>query len=235
MTSVTTVLVDFGGVLTTSVVDSFRRFGEQIGNPDLPLQLLSADPDARRLLSEHESGRIDAAAFEYGFAQRLRCHGADVAADGLQARMQAGVQPDPAMLELLARVRQAGTPVALVSNAFGRDAYAGFDLDTLVDTVVISSEVGVRKPSRRIYRIVCERMGIAPQQAVLIDDLQQNLDGAARLGIAGILHTSAANTQRQLATRFGLRCGDDREPPQNHEPQNQESQYKDVSDTKEEL
>jgi putative hydrolase of the HAD superfamily len=217
MTSVTAVLVDFGGVLTTSVVDSFRRFGEEIGNPDLPLQLLSADPDARRLLSEHESGRIGAAAFEYGFAQRLRCHGADVAADGLQARMQAAVQPDPAMLELLARVRRAGTPVALVSNAFGRDAYAGFDLDTMVDTVVISSEVGVRKPSRRIYRIACDRMGIVPQQAVLIDDLQQNLDGAARLGIAGILHTSAADTQWQLATRFGLQFADDRGPSQNQQ------------------
>jgi putative hydrolase of the HAD superfamily len=38
----------------------------------------------------------------------------------------------------------------------------------------------------------------------MVDDLQQNLDGAARLGIAGVLHTDAANTRTQLGERFGI-------------------------------
>ena len=38
----------------------------------------------------------------------------------------------------------------------------------------------------------------------MLDDLQQNLDGAARLGIAGVLHTDAANTRTQLGERFGI-------------------------------
>jgi len=91
-----------------------------------------------------------------------------------------------------------------VTNAFGRDTYAGYDLNEMADLVVISSEVGVRKPSRRIYALACEGLGVRPEEAVMIDDLQQNLDGAARLGIAGILHTSAADTRRQLADRFGV-------------------------------
>jgi putative hydrolase of the HAD superfamily len=70
--------------------------------------------------------------------------------------------------------------------------------------VVISSEVGVRKPSRRIYAIACERLGVDPRQAVMVDDLQQNLDGAARLGIAGVLHTCAASTRKELSGRFGI-------------------------------
>ncbi|MCY4667446.1 MAG: HAD family phosphatase, partial [Rhodococcus sp.] len=45
---------------------------------------------------------------------------------------------------------------------------------------------------------------VAPEGSVIIDDLQQNLDGAARLGIAGILHTDAESTRSQLESTFGL-------------------------------
>jgi putative hydrolase of the HAD superfamily len=122
----------------------------------------------------------------------------------LSARMQAGLRRDDDTVRLIEDLRAAEVPIALVSNAFGRDCYAGFDLDALADVVVISSEVGIRKPSRKIYAIACERLGIDPHQAVMVDDLQQNLDGAARLGIAGVLHTDAANTRTQLGERFGI-------------------------------
>ncbi|TLG04235.1 HAD family phosphatase [Nocardia cyriacigeorgica] len=198
------ILVDFGGVMTTSVLEGFREFGASIGYPDLPITLLSTDEISRRLLADHESGRIDADAFDAGFAERLRAHGAEVDPDGLSARMQSGLRRDEDSIELIRELRDAGTPVALVSNAFGRDCYAGFDLTELADVVVISSEVGIRKPSRQIYRIACDRLGVRPEQAVMIDDLQQNLDGAARLGIAGVLHTAAADTRRRLAERHGI-------------------------------
>ncbi|MDO1477986.1 HAD family hydrolase [Rhodococcus ruber] len=203
----TAVLVDFGGVLTTSVCAAFEQFGAALGDPGLPLRLLGGDPDSRRLLADHESGRIDAEEFEQGFAGRLRAHGAAVTAEGLAARMQAGLRRDDRTVALLDDLRAAGVPVALVSNAFGRDCYAGFELTALADEVVISAEVGIRKPSRRIYALACERLGVAPEQAVMIDDLQQNLDGAARIGIAGVLHTDADRTRSELAGRFGLVTG----------------------------
>lgn len=203
----TAVLVDFGGVLTTSVFAAFEQFGAALGDPGLPLRLLGGDPDSRRLLADHESGRIDAEEFEQGFAGRLRAHGAAVTADGLAARMQAGLRRDDRTVALVDDLRAAGVPVALVSNAFGRDCYAGFDLTALADEVVISAEVGIRKPSRRIYALACERLGVAPEHAVMIDDLQQNLDGAARIGIAGVLHTDADRTRSELAGRFGLVTG----------------------------
>ncbi|MBF6428227.1 HAD family phosphatase [Nocardia cyriacigeorgica] len=198
------ILVDFGGVLTTSVLEAFRAFGASLGHPDLPITLLGTDPQSRTLLADHESGRIDADAFEAGFAERLRAHGAEVDAAGLSGRMQGGLRPDEDSIALIRRLRDAGVPVALVSNAFGRDCYAGFDLSELADVVVISSEVGVRKPSRRIYQIACDELGVRPDQSVMIDDLRQNLDGAARLGIAGVLHTTAADTGRRLAERHGI-------------------------------
>jgi putative hydrolase of the HAD superfamily len=201
----TAVLVDFGGVITSSVLRAFTDFGASLGgDPRLPLDLLGRDEASRTLLADHECGRIDAEAFERGFAERLRAHGADVAAEGLTARMQAGMSIDRDMLALLGDLRAAGRPVALVSNSFGTGTYDGVELDAVADVVVISGEVGIRKPSRRIYAIACERLGVDSEEAVMIDDLRQNLDGAARIGIGGVLHTSAADTRRQLAERFGM-------------------------------
>jgi putative hydrolase of the HAD superfamily len=201
----TAVLVDFGGVITTSVLQAFEQFGELLGAPPgLVLDLLSRDTAARKLLVDHECGRIDADAFDRGFADRLSAHGLVVQPERLSARMQAGLRRDDDTVRLIEDLRTAGVPIALVSNAFGRDCYAGFDLDALADVVVISSEVGVRKPSRKIYAIACTRLGIDPLQAVMVDDLQQNLDGAARLGIAGVLHTDAGDTRTQLSERFGI-------------------------------
>ncbi len=202
----TALMVDFGGVLTTSVHAAFRAFSREIsGDPDLVLRLLATDEPSMRLHADNESGRIDDETFEAGFAQRLAAHGVEVEPEGLIARMQAGFGPDEAMLEALAALRADGVPVALVTNAFGRDCYRGFDLDALADVRVVSTEVGVRKPSRRIYAIACERLGVAPEACVLIDDVQLNLDGAARLGIAGVLHRSAETTIRELDDRFDLR------------------------------
>jgi putative hydrolase of the HAD superfamily len=201
----TAVLIDFGGVITTSVLRAFEQFGELIGAPSGLIQdLLSHDSTARKLLVDHECGRIDADAFDRGFADRLCAQGIEVRPERLSARMQAGLRRDDDTVRLIEDLRAAGVPIALVSNAFGRDCYAGFDLGALADTVVISSEVGIRKPSRKIYAIACQRLGIDPHQAVMVDDLQQNLDGAARLGIAGVLHTDAADTRTQLGNRFGI-------------------------------
>ena len=200
----TAVLVDFGGVITTSVIGAFRAFGTAVGDTELPLRLLSGDAASKSLLAEHEAGRIDANTFEEGFAQRLRDHGVRVETSGLIEWMQAGLRPDPETIAMLTRLRAAGVPIALVSNAFGRDTYRGFDLTELADVCVISSEVGVRKPSRRIFEIACEHLGVPPTLAVMIDDLQQNLDGAARLGIDGVLHTDGASTAHELSARFGF-------------------------------
>jgi putative hydrolase of the HAD superfamily len=149
------VLVDFGGVLTTSVLQAFEDFGASVGAvPGLLLELLRNDDACRRLLVEHECGGIDADAFDLGFAERLHAHGVAVDPDRLSVRMQAGLRRDDDIVRLIEQLRGARVPIALVSNAFGRDCYAGFDLNALADVVVISSEVGIRKPSRRISGVL---------------------------------------------------------------------------------
>ena len=118
-------------------------------------------------------------------------------------RMQSRLLPDPPMLELLHDVRRSGLAVGLVSNSLGRNCYAGFDLDALFDAQAISGHEGVRKPSRRLYEVAGERLGIDPTEAVMIDDLAQNITAAGRLGMGGIVHTDATSTRAALAQLLG--------------------------------
>ncbi|MFF4687862.1 HAD family hydrolase [Streptomyces sp. NPDC001307] len=197
------VLFDFGGVLTTSLLAAFERLGTDLGcDPRLPLRLLAGDRASGALLVAHEEGRIGELEFERGFAERLRAHGVaiDPAEPGIVGRIQSAMRPDRAMIELVARVRGAGYRVGLLSNSLGDDCYAGFDLPGMFDAVTISGETGVRKPSRRAYEIACERLGVRPPDAVMVDDLEQNIDAAERAGLAGIVHTDAE------ATAAALKC-----------------------------
>ena len=60
-------------------------------------------------------------------------------------------------------------------------------LDELFDDVVDSSEVGLRKPDPRIYHLALERLGVAAEDAVFVDDAPGNVAGAERVGIRSVL------------------------------------------------
>lgn len=63
----------------------------------------------------------------------------------------------------------------------------------MCDVIVYSHEEGCLKPDPRIYRVVCDRLDVAPETAVLLDDAQANVDGARAIGMTGI--TFATNAQ----------------------------------------
>lgn len=189
------LLVDYGGVLTVPLSSAFRGIAADAGlEPSQVLNVLGTHEGARRALVEHELGRLDDEGFEDAFAAALVDTGGNVDARGLLVSLGAHLELDPAMIDLVRRIRGAGIPVALVSNSLGRDCYSRIDLEELFDVSVISAQVGVRKPSREIYRIACDRLGVAPEECLLVDDLEHNLVGAARLGITGVLHRTAEET-----------------------------------------
>ncbi|WP_194914262.1 HAD family hydrolase [Catenulispora rubra] len=199
------VLTDFGGVLTSSVFEAFETYSVSVsGDPALFGTLFRAEPAAGALLVEHECGRIDQAEFERGIAELLAPRGIVVPAPGFVDSFQALLKPDEEMIAAMRALRAADVPVAIVSNSLGDDAYAGYDLTELADTSVISGEVGVRKPSRAIYELACTRLGVEPSECVMIDDLEHNLQGAARLGIIGLHHTDSKRTVAALAEWFGI-------------------------------
>ena len=121
--------------------------------------------------------------FEDAFAAAIAEVGGRVEARGLLARLAHHLDLDEPMVDLVREVRAAGVPVALVSNSLGRDCYARVDLDELFDVTVISGQVGVSKPSRRIYAIAADRLGLAPEQCVAIEDSATGVRSAVAAGV----------------------------------------------------
>jgi FMN phosphatase YigB (HAD superfamily) len=58
-------------------------------------------------------------------------------------------------------------------------------------------------PGPRIYRVVRERLGCAPTEAVLLDDVAANIDGARAVGMHGVLFTDTAQTIADLEALLG--------------------------------
>ncbi len=197
----TALLIDWGGVLTSNLFDSFREYCVRVEiDPQTLRGRFSSDPACRELLISLEKGAIEEPAFEREFAALL-----EISSDGLIDGLFAGVQPDTAMVDAVRRARQAGVRTALVSNSWGVHRYPHDVFDELFDGVVISALEGTRKPSRRMYELGAERAGVAPEQAVYVDDLPFNLPPAEELGMATVHHTSAETTIPELERLLGLR------------------------------
>src|SRR5438270_12339500 len=108
------LLIDYGGVLTTDLFDSFRAFCEVEGlEAEVIGQSFRRDPSARELLIGLETGKLDEEEFEVRFAQIL-----GVSAPGLIERLMADSQPDDQMVAAVANARAAGVRTGLISNSW---------------------------------------------------------------------------------------------------------------------
>lgn len=193
------LLIDFGGVLTSSVFASFEAFCAVEGlEPGTMRRVFAEHPELTRLHADLEMGAIEEAAFDAALAERL-----GVAPAGLAGRMFAALRADEEMLDLVRGLRGRGIRTGLISNSWGTGMYDRAMLDDLFDALVISGEEGIRKPDPAIYVLGAERIGLAPAECVFVDDLRFNLEPARELGMATVHHTSAAETERALRELLG--------------------------------
>ena len=194
------LLVDYGGVLTSNLFDSFRSFCELEGlEADTVLVRFREDDRCRALLIDLETGNLTEEEFEPQFADVL-----GVNAPELIDRLFAGSQPDQAMLDAVHRARRAGIRTGLISNSWGTRRYDRTLLERLFDGIVISGEVGMRKPTPEIYEMGAERIGLPPEDCVFVDDLPFNLKPAQQLGMAAVHHTDAPATIDELERLLGV-------------------------------
>jgi putative hydrolase of the HAD superfamily len=194
------LLIDWGGVLTTSLFDSFSSFCELEGlAPETLAERFRGDPTCRDLLISLETGRIPEEEFEPQLAATL-----GVSATGLIDRMFAGSGPDEEMIDAVRAARRAGIRTGLISNSWGTRRYPHELLAELFDGLVISGEVGIRKPAPEMYRLGAERIGVEPDRCVFVDDLPFNLSPAAELGMATVHHVEGGRTIEELEQLFGL-------------------------------
>jgi putative hydrolase of the HAD superfamily len=196
------LLVDFGGVLTSNVFDSFRDFcvAERL-DPDAIKRLFREDPRALALVRDLETGAISENDFGERFGELLEIDDRV----GLVDRMFGGLQPDEQMLEALRKARAVGIRTGLISNSMGAGRYDRDAFPELFDGVVISGEVGIHKPEAEIYLLGAERAGVPPEECVFVDDLRENCEGAAAVGMTTVLHRGAESTLPELERLFDVR------------------------------
>ena len=202
--SIDAAVFDYGGVLTTPVRDSIVNWLERddIDPASFSRTLsawLSRSAPAGTPIHRLETGELTAAEFNAVLASELRGKdGGAVAPGDLLQGLFARMRPEPDMFNLVQELRNAGVRTALLSNSWG-NPYPREQLDALFDLVVISAEVGMRKPNPDIFAHTLELLGMQPGRVVFIDDAEPNTETAARLGLHTVLHTDPGSTRQKLA------------------------------------
>ncbi len=195
------LLVDWGGVMTTNLFHSFAAFCETEGlDPQALAQAFRANPSARELLVAFEEGRVEERHFESELGSLLGLSSAESLID----RLFSGAQPDEPMVQAVRAAHSAGIRTGLISNSWGTSRYPRALLDELFDGVVISGEVGIRKPTLRIYELGAEAIELEPERCVFVDDLAFNLPPAQELGMSVVHHSDAATTVPELERLLGM-------------------------------
>lgn len=204
------LLIDYGGVLTNPLPEIMGRW-LQAGEIDRErftdlARRWFADDAGHNPVHDLETGRISVADFERRLAAELLDAEAGPAGTerttGLLSRMFAGMQIEPSMMDVVRAARAGGVRTGLLSNSWGLD-YPRDGWDALFDAVVISGEVGLRKPDPAIYALAADRLGLPPEQIVFVDDLAANVRAAVAAGMVGVRHTDAATTVEELEILLG--------------------------------
>lgn len=210
------LVVDWGGVLTEPLDSAIRAWAEIDGvefEHYVDVMRTWLGPHQGELARDNpvaalERGEIEVPHFEEQLAQRLSlAAGREVRAVGLLQRMFDQFEHAPAMSALVLRARRAGLLTGLLSNSWGNE-YPREGWDEMFDAIVISGEVGMRKPEPEIFAHALDLLGVLAEETVFVDDLAHNVQAAVELGLVGIHHTSYETTASELEELFGVHLRD---------------------------
>ncbi|WP_447750595.1 HAD-IA family hydrolase [Sphingopyxis fribergensis] len=213
----TTVIFDFGGVITASPFEAFNRLEEERGLPrDFVRRVNAANPDGNAW-AKFERAEIDAAAFDALFAEEARALGYELEGEAVLAVIAGAVRP--AMVAALDTLKDRGFTIACITNnvpggkmgvlgaGMTRSAEAAVEVAGIMARfahVIESSKAGVRKPDPRIYEMMCEKLGVEPAECIYLDDLGINCKPAAALGMHAIKVTSGEQALADLSAALRM-------------------------------
>jgi putative hydrolase of the HAD superfamily len=218
--AITTVIFDFGGVISSPLFVGIGAFEEAEGYPRGSLlrlmfgethyigvegravaDALGADPDAAEHEGEIEDepdwhllekGQLDIATYFDRVVERApKVLGRPIDMDAY-GRFWRTTAPGVhwMVVHKMRELKERGLRIGLLTNnvkEFGDNWRAMFPIDELCEDVVDSSHVGMRKPDREIYALTCERLGVAPEETVFVDDNADNIAAAREFGM-GVVH-----------------------------------------------
>jgi len=192
------VISDFGGVLTSPLAGAFSAFEAHSGVPLVELGRAMAAEGVRRgvnPLFELETGRLTEAEFLGDLSGQLsRQLRREVSLDGFGERYFADLEPNARVIQYMRELGSRGYRMAICTNnvrEWEPRWRAMLPVDEIFDVVVDSAFVGVRKPQPRIYELTLEALGVAPQDAIFLDDIEINCDAARALGMVAVWFRSS--------------------------------------------
>ncbi|HMT43520.1 MAG TPA: HAD-IA family hydrolase, partial [Chakrabartia sp.] len=186
----TTVIFDFGGVVTSSPFEAFNRLEAERGLPhNLVRQVNSTNPDTNAW-AKFERAEIDADAFDSLFAAEAAALGHDLRGADVLTCLSGDVRPR--VVAAMDALKAAGFRLGCITNnvpagegpgmsrTLGKAAEVA-DAMTRFEHIIESSKAGVRKPDPRIYQMMCEMLGVEPAACIYLDDLGINCKPASAL------------------------------------------------------
>ncbi len=187
------VVCDFGGVLTTPLIDSFLHYQEQSGvSFDEVVKAMHrlTERIGRNPLYELEKGAITEAEFLRSIEDEM---GGDVDLSAMNETYFAHLERNHEMIDFVRSLRaDRGMRSALLTNNI-REWEPKWramlpEIDEIFEVVVDSAYVGMRKPDPAIYELTVERLGdgVRAEDCVFIDDVEVNCDAARSVGMSAV-------------------------------------------------
>ncbi|MES2033812.1 MAG: HAD-IA family hydrolase [Pseudomonadota bacterium] len=210
--TVSAVIFDFGGVITSSPFEAFNTYEAEFGLPkDFVRGVNATNPD-HNAWALFERNEIDAAGFDVKFLEEATALGHAVRGGDILPRLSGDVRP-----RMVAALKQckANFKVGCITNNVQTGHGAGMSgtsdkaaqvagVMELFDAVIESSKAGVRKPDPRIYQMMCELLGVEAAECVYLDDLGINCKPAAMLGMRAIKVVGVDQALAELSAATGL-------------------------------
>lgn len=211
MSGIEAVVSDFGGVLTTPLIESFAAIQEESG---IGLESIGramarvAERDGRNPLYELETGRLSEADFLDRLGAALREEtGGDVELHGFSAAYFANLHPNEELIDYFRRLRGRGLRLALLTNNVREWEplwRAKLPVDELFELVVDSAFVGMRKPDPEIYRLTLDRLALPASACLFLDDVDVNVAAARELGMRAVHFRDTAQAIAELETALAV-------------------------------
>ncbi|MGZ4250521.1 MAG: HAD family hydrolase [Solirubrobacteraceae bacterium] len=193
MTAIKAVISDFGGVLTSPLIESYAAVQDTSG---VPLEALGramgtiAERKGSNPLFELEVGKLSEAHFLEALSVELSEQlGRSVSMLDFGARFFEHLHPNEPMIDYMRSLRDRGYKLGICTNNVREWEplwRAKLPVDEIFSVVVDSAFVGARKPDPRIYEITLERLAVPALAALLIDDVEQNCTAARELGMRAV-------------------------------------------------
>jgi putative hydrolase of the HAD superfamily len=214
MSRIEAIISDFGGVLTSPLLDAFAGLQEEHGIPPQAfgaalMWAAEADGGANPLF-ELETGRLSEADFIATLSAGLEAElGRAVELEGFGTTFFRYLRPNEELFAFMRTLHGRGYRMAILTNNVREWEplwRSMLPIDEIFELVVDSGFEGVRKPDERIYELALERLGVPAEATLFLDDMELNCDAARALGMQAIWFRSTAQAiadiESALADQF---------------------------------